>query len=71
MSHMCARVDVVPGAQQEAAPLLVQQQRVGVQPVRGSQRQGDAAGLQQFWPGESNRQTQLFSVGRSAYSNML
>lgn len=41
-------VEVIPGAQQQATSLLVQQQRVGVEAVGGTQEQGDAANLQQL-----------------------
>lgn len=41
-------VEVIPGAQQETTSLLVQQQRVGVEAVGGTQEQGDAASLQQL-----------------------
>lgn len=48
-------VEVVPGAQQETTSLLVQQQRVGVEAVGGTQEQGDAASLQQLCRTEITR----------------
>lgn len=43
------QVDVIPGSQQQTTSLLIQQQRVGVEAIGGTQKQGYTASLQQFW----------------------
>lgn len=40
------QVDVVPGSQQKTTSLLIQQQGVGVEAIRGAQKQRYTAGLQ-------------------------
>ena len=51
------QVDVIPRSQQKTTPLLIQQQRVGVEAIGGAQKHRYTAGLQQFWPRASKRKT--------------
>lgn len=51
------QVDVIPGSQQKTTSFLIQEQRVGVQAIRGTQKQGYTASLQQFWHRENDKQT--------------
>lgn len=48
-------VDVIPGSQQKSASLLIQQQRVRVEAIGGTQKQGYTASLQQLCHTEIKR----------------
>lgn len=56
------QVEVIPGAQQETTSLLVQQQRVGVEAVGGTQELGKAASLQQLCHTQIKRLLQTLSA---------
>lgn len=60
-------VEVIPGAQKETTSLLVQQQRVGVEAVGGTQELGNAASLQQLCHTQIKRLFQTFARVRFGF----